>query len=70
MKDIQKNIQLNGENHQTTAHTLAELIEELNVTNKRFAIEVNGVLVPKSNLHNTPLDDTAVVEVVMAVGGG
>lgn len=64
------NIKLNGSEHETTANTLAELVTELDLAGKRFAVEMNEALVPKSQHDCTELTDGDIVEVVRAVGGG
>ena len=38
--------------------------------NKRLAVEMNGEIVPKSRHADTPIDDGAALEIVVAVGGG
>lgn len=63
-------IQLNGETLQTSHENLLTFLEEMGQTNGRFAIEVNGELIPKSQLNTTPIHDNMVIEVVQAVGGG
>lgn len=64
------NIILNGDTYITQASNLAELVNELALANKRFAIEMNESLVPKSQLSDTHLIDNAVIEIIHAVGGG
>lgn len=50
--------------------TLAQLIEQLGMVNKRFAIEVNEEIIPRT-LHKTyTLSSNDKVEIVTAVGGG
>lgn len=63
-------IQLNGETLQTSHENLLTFLEEMGQTNGRFAVEVNGELIPKSQLNTTPIHDNMVIEVVQAVGGG
>ncbi len=63
-------IMLNGESYNTTAHSLAELLAELNLGAKRVAIEVNQQLVPKSQHATHSLSPQLNVEIVHAVGGG
>ncbi|MDO4250685.1 MAG: sulfur carrier protein ThiS [Moraxella sp.] len=53
----------------TTPHVLA-LLEDYQLTQGRFAVEINGNLIPKQQLANTSLQDNMVIEVVQAVGGG
>ncbi|OAV16825.1 hypothetical protein AO374_1360 [Moraxella catarrhalis] len=40
------------------------------LTQGRFAVEIDGTLVPKSRLTLTKLKDGMSIEVVQAVGGG
>ena len=63
-------ITLNGEPMQTPHATLAELIDSLKLGNKRFAVEANQTLVPKSQLKATAITEGMTIEVVVAVGGG
>lgn len=65
-----KNITLNGDNQQTEQTTVLELLTELNLTTGRFAVEIDGLLVPKSRLADTLIIDGMSIEVVQAVGGG
>lgn len=63
-------IQLNGETLQTSHENLLTFLEEMGQTSGCFAVEVNGELIPKSQLNTTPIHDNMVIEVVQAVGGG
>ncbi|WP_019519530.1 sulfur carrier protein ThiS [Faucicola boevrei] len=63
-------IQLNGAKLQTSHENLLTFLEEMGETNGRFAVEVNGKLIPKSQLNTTPIHDNMVIEIVQAVGGG
>ena len=63
-------IVLNGESYQTAAHSLAELINELALSGKRIAIEVDQQLIPKSRHASTLLTPQLQIEIVHAVGGG
>lgn len=64
-------IQLNGQPHEVQAQTtLSELLAQLNLTQRRVAIEMNGRIVPKSAHAETTLVPEAVVEIITAVGGG
>lgn len=64
------NIYLNGELIQTRAALLSELIEELSLTGKRIAVEMDGQLVPKTRHATTPLTENVSIEIIQAVGGG
>ncbi len=50
--------------------TLAQLVEQLGLTDKRIAIEVNDELVPRSEHVTYRLHDGDRVEIVQAIGGG
>jgi sulfur carrier protein len=61
---------VNGKTMQTTHQTIQLLVNELSLSEGRYAVEVNGELVPKSQLQQTIIKDGMVIEVVQAVGGG
>ena len=64
-------ITLNGEIRALNPDTrLSDLIAELNLANKRIAIEVNTEIVPRSNFHNHELQEGDRIEIVHAIGGG
>jgi sulfur carrier protein len=64
-------IQFNGETRQLNAAvTVAALIAELPLAGKRFAVERNGEIVPKSQLADVEIQDGDRLEIVIAVGGG
>jgi len=50
--------------------TVADLIRELALEDKRIAVERNGEIVPKSRHGSTALGNGDRIEVVRAVGGG
>ncbi|MGV8990799.1 MAG: sulfur carrier protein ThiS [Thiobacillus sp.] len=50
--------------------TLVQLIESLDLTGKRIAIEKNGEIVPRSLHADTTLANGDQLEIVVAVGGG
>ncbi len=65
------NIQFNGETRTLDAAiTVAALIAELPLAGKRFAVERNGEIVPKSQHANVEIQDGDSLEIVIAVGGG
>ncbi|TCJ15968.1 sulfur carrier protein ThiS [Parasulfuritortus cantonensis] len=49
---------------------VSRLLDLLDLTGKRLAVELNGEIVPKSQHATTPLADGDRLEVVVAVGGG
>lgn len=64
-------ILLNGEPHALAADlTAADLVEQLGLSGRRIAVEINEEIVPRSQLAVTPLADGDQVEVVHAIGGG
>lgn len=64
-------IQLNGEQHELPpAATVATLIENLGLTGRRLAVEVNEDIVPRSLHSEHQLNNGDRVEVVHAIGGG
>lgn len=64
-------ITVNGEPRTIAAGaTVASLLATMAVAGKRFAVERNGSVVPRSQVAQTPLADGDRLEVVIAVGGG
>ena len=63
-------ITLNGSDIYLKSDSLKELIESLNLSEARFAVEINREIVPKSQIDNYTLNQEDVVEIVIAVGGG
>jgi len=49
---------------------VARLIETLELSGKRVAVERNGEIVPRSQYVSTGLADGDALEIVVAVGGG
>ncbi len=64
-------IRLNGEQRVVDdATNLAQLVEQLELTGKRIAIEVNDELIPRSEHLQHQLSEGDRVEIVQAIGGG
>ncbi len=64
-------LKINGEDRDTiSAQTVQELLEELKVTAGRVAVEVNMVIVRRTEYAEFRLNDGDVVEIVNFVGGG
>ena len=62
---------INGEPRSLPAPlTLARLVETLELSGKRVAIEKNGEIVPRSQHADTSLVNGDRLEIVVAVGGG
>ncbi len=51
-------------------HTLAQLVADMDLVEKRIAIEVNEEIVPRSTYRSHTLNPGDRVEVVTAIGGG
>lgn len=63
-------ITVSGEKQQTEQLTVKAVLDELQLTQGRYAVEINGELIPKSELAATNVEQEMVIEVVQAVGGG
>jgi len=64
-------ISLNGDPREFAAPiTFDELAHELALEGRRFAVERNGQIVPRSTFADSRLADGDRIEVVIAVGGG
>jgi len=64
-------VTLNGRDREAPdAATVLALLESEGLKPGRVAVEVNGRVVPRVDLHRTPLATGDVVEVVHFVGGG
>ncbi|AWM79488.1 thiamine biosynthesis protein ThiS [Gammaproteobacteria bacterium ESL0073] len=65
------NIYINEKPHVLTAPTtLTELIEQLGLTGKRIAIELNQEIAPRSQYSQITLQENDQLEIVHAIGGG
>lgn len=61
---------VNGKTLQTTHQTVQLVINELGLSTGRYAVEVDGELIPKSELTTLHITEGMSIEVVQAVGGG
>lgn len=65
------NIKVNGRDTILPSGALvAALVASMQLEGKRFAIERNGEIVPKSAVDGTAIKDGDQFEIVIAVGGG
>ena len=64
------NLLVNGEPRRSSALTIAALVEELELSPAKVAVERNGVIVPRSTLADVALADGDALEIVHFVGGG
>lgn len=64
-------IQLNGQPFEATDKmTISVLLEQVDIGAKRYAVEVNEAIVPRSEHPNYQLAEGDNVEIVVAIGGG
>lgn len=63
-------IQLNGENQETKARTIAELLRELKAPESGVAVAQNGSVVRRAEWETASLKDGDEIEVIRAVQGG
>ena len=63
-------ITVNGQQQQTEQVTVKAVLDDLQLTQGRYAVEINGELIPKSELAATDVEQDMIIEVVQAVGGG
>ncbi len=64
-------IQLNGERYELPdGQSVADLLQRLELTGRRLAVELNQDIVPRSQHAATLLGEGDQVEVVHAIGGG
>ncbi len=65
------NITVNGETWQLQqALSVQQLIAELDLADRRLAVELNEQIVPRGQFEHTTLQDGDVIEIVHAIGGG
>ena len=64
-------IYINGEEKTVAAQSsMAALVEQLALTDKRIAVEVNEELVPRSTFEQHLIQANDRIEIINAVGGG
>ena len=63
-------ITLNGESTKLLSNKLEDLLESLNLQNKRYAVEINREIIPRSKHSSYQLLENDKIEIVEAVGGG
>lgn len=64
-------IYVNGEEKQIPDSTdMAALIDQMELTDQRIAVEVNEELIPRSTFAGHLLKEADRVEIIHAVGGG
>lgn len=64
-------ITLNGEKREfADRRTIFELVQSLNLSDQRIAVELNREIVRKKDWENVFLNDADKIEIVHFVGGG
>ena len=64
-------IQLNGKKISiNTNFSVRDLIKKYKLKEKKIAIELNGVILPKQNYIKKKLKDNDKIEIVQFIGGG
>ena len=62
---------LNGKDTRVSKSiTIEQLLKDLDLGEKRLAVEVNQQIVPRSSFAGHVLDEQDKVEIVQAIGGG
>ena len=67
---VQLSLTVNGEPRRHAPGTIADLVRSLELDPTKVAVERNGVIAPRSNLHEIALGEGDVLEIVHFVGGG
>ena len=68
---IMAKIQLNGKKVAIkTSYSIFDLLKKYKLSNKKIAIEYNGVIIPKANFKKKYLKDNDKIEIVHFIGGG
>ena len=64
-------IQLNGKKVVIkTNYSISDLLKKYKLSNKKIAIEHNGVIIPKTSFKKKYLKDNDKIEIVHFIGGG
>jgi len=64
-------ITLNGEPQELdTQPTVAQLLDKMNLTQRRVAVEINHEIIPKSRHQQRLVQAGDQIEIVHAIGGG
>ena len=64
-------IQLNGKKVAIkTNYSISDLLKKYKLSNKKIAIEHNGVIIPKTSFKKKYLKDKDRIEIVHFIGGG
>jgi sulfur carrier protein len=62
---------INGESHTLNdGILLSTLLNQLEISGKRIAVEINESIVPKSQHSSTVINQDDKIEIIHAIGGG
>ncbi|VAW53466.1 Sulfur carrier protein ThiS [hydrothermal vent metagenome] len=62
---------LNGSDMQlNSSSNITQLLQKLDLSNKRLAVEINQQIIPRSDFSSFTLSEQDKVEIVQAIGGG
>ena len=64
-------IQLNGKEVVVkTNYSVSDLLKKYKLSNKKIAVELNGVIIPKTSYKKKYLKNNDKIEIVHFIGGG
>jgi len=66
-------LKINGSEKQFPSgvpHTLAELLEQLNINQATVVAEIDGNIIERNNFAQTPLSNGQNIELIRFMGGG
>lgn len=63
-------VKINGEPKNAEGNTVAEVLAEMGLGDKRVAVELNESIVPRAKYSETFLESGDTLEIVRFVGGG
>ena len=63
-------LNINGEKMEFDDICLLNIIKKLSLDPSRVAVELNGIIIPRTNFKETSLKDGDSLEIVHFVGGG
>ena len=62
---------INGESHTLSdGIVLSALLDQLEISGRRIAVEINESIVPRSQHVNTVIQQDDKIEIIHAIGGG
>jgi len=65
------NIMLNNEDSEVRdGITIAQLLKDREIENKYIAVEVNKIIIPKSDYQKYEIKNGDRIEIITAIGGG